>query len=163
MRTRRNDPARFAFIHTRDQPMNELKEGDKAPEFPELKAHRGSTIILYFYPKNFTPGCTTEACEFRDLHPKIRQRNAVVLGISPDPPDSHQKFIAKHGLPFPLVADPEHKIARAYGVWKQKTLYGKKFMGIERTTFIIGPDGRIKKIFRRVRPTGHAAEVLAAL
>ncbi len=143
--------------------MKQLQEGDPAPPFPELTAHKGSTVVVYFYPKDFTSGCTTEACEFRDLHEKIREQDAVVIGVSPDSPASHEKFIAKHGLPFTLVSDPGHKLARAYGVWKEKRMYGRKFMGIERSTFVIAPDGTIKKIFRRVKPAGHAKEVLAAL
>jgi peroxiredoxin Q/BCP len=143
--------------------MNALQEGDKAPEFLELTANKGSTIVIYFYPKDFTPGCTTEACEFRDMYQKIQENNAVVLGVSPDSPESHEKFVAKHGLPYSLVADRDHNIAESYGVWMEKSMYGKKFMGIERSTFVVGPDGRIKKIFRKVKPAGHAKEVLAAI
>jgi thioredoxin-dependent peroxiredoxin len=143
--------------------MATLKEGDKAPEFMELTGNKGSTVVLYFYPKDFTPGCTTEACEFRDLYGKITETEAVVIGISPDSPESHEKFVAEHGLPYSLVADEDHAIAKAYGVWTEKSMYGKKFMGIERSTFIVGPDGRIRKIFRRVKPAGHAAEVLTAI
>jgi thioredoxin-dependent peroxiredoxin len=143
--------------------MSELKEGDKAPPFLELTANKGSTVVVYFYPKDFTPGCTTEACEFRDLYEKVQEHNAVILGVSPDAPESHEKFIAKHGLPYTLVADEDHRISQAYGVWKEKSMYGKKFMGIERSTFIVGPDGRIQKIFRKVKPAGHAKEVLAAV
>ena len=143
--------------------MNELREGDEAPDFLELTANKGTTCVVYFYPKDFTPGCTTEACEFRDMYAKIQENNAVVIGISPDSPESHEKFIAHHGLPYTLVADQDHSIAEAYGVWKEKSMYGKKFMGIERSTFVIGPDGDIKKIFRRVKPAGHADEVLAAI
>jgi peroxiredoxin Q/BCP len=143
--------------------MNELKEGDKAPEFLELAANKGTPVVVYFYPKDFTPGCTTEACEFRDLYEKIQETGAVVLGVSPDSPESHEKFIAEHGLPYSLVADQDHRIAEAYGVWKEKSMYGKKFMGIERSTFVVGPDGRVKKIFRRVKPAGHAKEVLATV
>jgi peroxiredoxin Q/BCP len=143
--------------------MQQINEGDKAPLFPELTANKGSTCVVYFYPKDFTPGCTTEACEFRDLYEKITEQNAIVLGVSPDSPESHEKFIAKHGLPYLLVADEDHAIASAYGVWKEKSMYGRKYMGIERSTFIIGPDGRIQKIFRKVKPAGHADEVLAAI
>ena len=143
--------------------MNELKEGDKAPEFLELTANKGSTVVVYFYPKDFTPGCTTEACEFRDMYQNIKEADAVVFGVSPDSPESHEKFIAKHGLPYSLIPDEAHELAVAYGVWKEKSMYGRKFMGIERTTFVIAPDGTIKKIFRRVKPAGHAEEVLAAI
>src|SRR5216683_338954 len=114
--------------------MKELKEGDKAPSFLELAANKGSTIVVYFYPKDFTPGCTTEACEFRDLYEKIQDNNAVVIGISPDSPES-----------------------------KEKSMYGKKYMGIERSTFVIGPDGALKKIFRKVKAPGHAEEVLSVI
>lgn len=143
--------------------MKELQEGDKAPPFLELTANKGSTCVVYFYPKDFTPGCTTEACEFRDMYRKITEQDAVVLGVSPDSPESHETFIAEHGLPYSLVADEDHAIAEAYGVWKEKSMYGKKFMGIERSTFVISPDGIITKIFRRVKPAGHAEEVLAAI
>ena len=143
--------------------MKELKENDKAPEFLELSANRGGTVVLYFYPKDFTPGCTTEACNFRDLYDKITEKQAIVLGVSPDPPESHERFIAQHGLPYALIPDEEKAICLAYGVWKEKTSHGKTVMGIERTTFIVAPDGMIKKIFRKVKPEGHAQEVLAAL
>jgi peroxiredoxin Q/BCP len=143
--------------------MIQVKEGDKAPQFLELTANKGSTVVVYFYPKDFTPGCTTEACEFRDMYEKIQENNAVVIGVSPDSPESHEKFIARHGLPYTLVPDEDHKIAEAYGVWAEKSMYGKKFMGIERSTFVIGAEGDIKKIFRRVKPAGHAEEVLAAI
>ena len=143
--------------------MKELKEGDKAPQFLELTANKGSTVVVYFYPKDFTPGCTTEACEFRDMYEKIQENEAIVIGVSPDSPETHEKFIAEHGLPYSLVADEAHEIAVAYGVWREKSMYGKKFMGIERSTFVIGPDGDIKKIFRRVKPAGHAEEVLTAI
>jgi peroxiredoxin Q/BCP len=147
----------------KDSNMKTLNEGDKAPAFMELTGNKGSTVILYFYPKDFTPGCTTEACNFRDLYAKITENEAVVIGVSPDPPELHEKFIAEHGLPYSLVADEDRKIAEAYGVWKEKSMYGRKYMGIERSTFIVAPDGRIKKIFRRVKPAGHAEEVLAAI
>ncbi|HVM59578.1 MAG TPA: peroxiredoxin [Verrucomicrobiae bacterium] len=143
--------------------MKQLQEGDEAPSFLELTANKGSTCVVYFYPKDFTPGCTTEACEFRDMYRKITEQDAVILGVSPDSPESHEKFIAEHGLPYSLVADEDHAIAEAYGVWKEKSMYGKKFMGIERSTFVIGPDGRITKIFRKVKPAGHAEEVRAAI
>ncbi len=140
-----------------------MKEGDKAPAFLELNSNRGTTVVLYFYPKDFTPGCTTQACEFRDLYEKILEEDAIIIGVSPDSPESHEKFIAEHGLPYALVADEARKIAKSYGVWKEKSLYGRKYMGIERSTFIISPDGRIKKIFRRVKPAGHAQAILSAL
>jgi len=150
-------------LSQRDRPLKELKEGDKAPSFLELDSNRGSTVVLYFYPKDFTPGCTTQACEFRDLYERVKEDNAVVIGVSPDSPETHEKFIAEHGLPYTLVADEDHQIAESYGVWKEKSMYGKKYMGIERSTFIIAPDGRLKKIYRRVKPAGHAREVLTTL
>jgi peroxiredoxin Q/BCP len=140
-----------------------MKEGDQAPSFPQLKAHTGKTVVLYFYPKDNTPGCTVQACEFRDAHAKITGNHAVVLGVSPDSAKSHANFTTKFSLPFELVPDVDHKIAEAYGVWKEKSMYGRKYMGIERTTFIIAPDGRIQRIFTKVKPAGHAAEVLAAI
>lgn len=135
----------------------------KAPTFPQLKAHDGKTVVLYFYPKDNTPGCTVEACEFRDHHKKFAGKKAVVLGISPDSAKSHAKFTEKFGLPFELVPDEDHQIAEAYGVWKEKSMYGRKYMGIERTTFIIDPAGNIQQVFAKVKPKGHAAEVLAAI
>src|SRR6267154_6573732 len=141
--------------------MNTLKEGDKAPPFLELNANKGSTVVVYFYPKDFTPGCTTEACEFRDLYAKVEEQNAVVLGVSPDSPESHEKFIADLGLPYSLVPDEAHEVAVAYGVWKEKSMYGRKFMGIERSTFVIGPDGKIQKIYEKVKVNGHVEDILA--
>jgi len=143
--------------------MKELNEGEKAPPFLELTANKGSTCVVYFYPKDFTPGCTTEACEFRDMYDKITEQNAVILGVSPDSPESHEKFIAEHGLPYSLVADEDHAIATAYGVWKEKSMYGKKYMGIERSTFVVAPDGKITKIFRKVKVSGHVPEVLGVI
>ena len=143
--------------------MKDLRQGDPAPLFKELVANKGKTVVLYFYPRDDTPGCTTEACELRDAHNKIAHKNAVVLGVSPDSAGSHEKFSAKFNLPFMLVPDEDHPICKAYGVWKEKSMYGSKYMGVERTTFIIGPDGTIQKIFRKVKPAGHAEEVLAAI
>jgi peroxiredoxin Q/BCP len=123
----------------------------------------GKTVILYFYPKDDTPGCTKEACSFRDGHADLKKKGAVILGVSPDGPASHAKFIKKHGLTFDLLADEDHAIAEAYGVWVEKSMYGKKYMGVERSTFVIDPAGRIQAVFRKVKPDGHAGEVLAAL
>lgn len=148
------------------------KEGDKAPPFTlsdekgrnvSLKDFKGKTVILYFYPKDMTPGCTTEACDFRDTLPKIKRKKAVVLGVSPDPVTRHEKFIEKYDLNFPLLADEDKAVCKAYGVWQPKTLYGKKFMGVVRTTFIIGPTGKIEKIFPKVKVKGHVEAVLEAL
>lgn len=149
-----------------------LQEGDPAPEIElttdggepfRLSALQGSDVTLYFYPKADTPGCTTEACEFRDEHAAFTGLHAPVIGVSPDDPPALARFKAKYNLPFTLLSDPEHKAAEAYGVWKEKNLYGRDYMGIERTTFLIGKDGRIRKIFHKVKPKGHAAEVLEAL
>ncbi len=140
-----------------------MNEGDKAPVFPQLTAHKGTTVVVYFYPKDDTTGCTVEACELRDAYSTIKRRKAIVLGISPDSMESHEKFATKFSLPFELVPDDDHKISMAYGVWQEKSMYGRKYMGVVRTTFIIDPTGAIKKIFPKVKPKGHAAEVLAAL
>jgi len=140
-----------------------INEGDKAPAFPRLTALKGTTIVLYFYPKDDTTGCTVEACELRDAYPTLKKKKVVVLGVSPDSMKSHEKFATKFSLPFELIPDEDHKIALAYGVWQEKSMYGRKYMGIVRTTFIISPAGTIQKIFPKVKPKGHAAEVLAAL
>ena len=146
--------------------------GEKAPDFDletdsgkrlSLGELRGKVVILYFYPKDDTPGCTTEACEFRDLFPRFTRGKAVILGVSPDSPRKHANFKKKYDLPFTLLSDKDHKVAERYGLWVEKTFWGRKYMGVERTTFIIGPDGRIRKIFSKVNPEGHAAEVQAAL
>ena len=145
---------------------------DKAPEFtlPDqngeevaLKDFRGKYVVLYFYPRADTPGCTIEACEFRDSYRKIQNTGAVILGISPDQPKAQKKFEEKYKLPFTLLGDADKKVANAYGVIQEKNMYGKKVMGVARTTFIIGPDGKIKQIFSKVKPEGHAEEVLAYL
>lgn len=128
-----------------------------------LESLRGKPVVLYFYPKDDTPGCTTEACEFRDAFPRFSQSDAVILGVSPDSVASHVKFKKKFQLPFALLADEDHSMSEAYGVWKEKSMYGKKFMGIERTTFVIDKDGKIAKVFSKVKPAGHAAEVEAVL
>jgi len=149
-----------------------LKEGDKAPEIKlatdtdemfDLAAHKGETIILYFYPRSDTPGCTVEACEFRDSSKKIAKKGALIVGISPDTVKAQAKFKTKFDLPFILLADADRSVAESYGVVKEKNMYGKKVMGVARTTFIIGPDGKIEKIFDKVKPEGHADQVLATL
>ncbi|MER3409708.1 MAG: thioredoxin-dependent thiol peroxidase [Thermoleophilia bacterium] len=149
-----------------------VEEGKEAPDFElpsedggtvRLSSLRGRWVVLYFYPKDDTPGCTRQACGIRDAWQEIEQQEAVVLGVSPDPPDSHQRFKAKYGLPFTLLSDAEHAVAEAYGVWVEKTMYGKKRMGIERSTFVIAPDGTVRKALRRINPDTHADEVLAAL
>ena len=128
-----------------------------------LKDLKGRPVVLYFYPKDDTSGCTTEACGFRDAFPRFRKSNAVILGVSPDSVKSHQKFKAKYDLPFTLLADPDHAVAERYGVWKEKSMYGRTYMGVERTTFVIDPAGRIARIFHKVKPAGHAEEIEAAL
>jgi peroxiredoxin Q/BCP len=149
-----------------------LKEGDKAPDFEaaitgggrvSLSGLKGQNVVLYFYPKDDTPGCTKEACAFRDGYAKFKKAGAVVLGVSPDPVKSHDKFTEKFKLPFDLVSDEEKKIVQQYGVWGEKFFMGRKYMGTHRITFLVGPDGRIKKIWPKVKPDEHAAEVLAAL
>jgi peroxiredoxin Q/BCP len=149
-----------------------ISEGSKAPVF-SLKDQTGSTVrlgdfagkqvVLYFYPKDNTPGCTTEACDFRDNHSKLQKAGAVVLGVSPDSDKSHQKFIDKFSLPFPLLVDQDHEVAEKYGAWGEKSLYGRKFMGIIRSTFLIGADGKVKKVWPKVKVQGHADDVLKAI
>ena len=149
-----------------------LKEGDVAPKFTvatngggkiSLADFKGKNVILYFYPKDDTPGCTKEACAFRDQFADFNKKGAVILGVSPDSVKKHDKFVEKFKLPFTLLADVDKKIVEAYGVWGEKTFMGRKYMGTHRVTFLIGPDGRIKKIWPLVKPEEHAAEVLAAL
>jgi peroxiredoxin Q/BCP len=149
-----------------------LTPGARAPAFSlpsdegppvALKDFKGKRVVLYFYPKDDTSGCTTEACEFRDTWKAVQATGAVVLGVSPDGVASHVRFKAKYRLPFPLLADEDHAVAEAFGVWGEKSMYGRKYQGILRSTFIIGPTGRIAAVFARVKPKGHAAEVLAAL
>jgi thioredoxin-dependent peroxiredoxin len=153
--------------------MATLKEGNKAPEFNlpasdgknvALKEFKGKKrVILYFYPRDNTPGCTTEACGFRDNIKAIEKKDAVVLGVSPDGLSSHNKFIDKFNLPFILLSDEEKKTCKDYGVWVKKMMYGKEHMGIARTTFIIGKDGKIEKIYEKVKPDGHSEEILEFL
>ena len=149
-----------------------LKEGDKAPEFTaptngggrvSLSDFKGRNVVLYFYPKDDTPGCTKEACAFRDHFAEFKNKGAVVLGVSIDPVKAHDKFVQKYKLPFTLLADEDRKIVEAYGVWGQKSFMGRKYLGTFRVTFLIDPDGVIKKIWPSVKPEEHAEEVLAAL
>ncbi|HMP81150.1 MAG TPA: thioredoxin-dependent thiol peroxidase [Verrucomicrobiota bacterium] len=149
-----------------------LKEGDKAPAFKaptsgggtlSLADLKGKNVILYFYPKDDTPGCTKEACAFRDHFGTFKKKGAIVLGVSTDPVKSHDKFVQKFNLPFTLLADEDRKIVEAFGVWGQKSFMGRKYMGTHRVTFLIGPDGTIKKIWPTVKPEEHAEQVLAAL
>ena len=149
-----------------------LNEGDKAPDFSvkddkgndvSLQDFRGKKLVLYFYPKDDTTGCTAEACDFRDNLARIKREDAIVIGVSPDSEKKHAKFKTKYELTFPLLADEEKKIVNDYGVWKEKSMYGRKYMGVERTTFIIDEKGKIAKIFPKVKVAGHVDEVLAAL
>lgn len=152
--------------------LNEPSVGDKAPDFSasdetgrawSLKALKGKTVVLYFYPKDNTSGCTIEARDFRDLYDSFAKKKVCILGVSPDSAKSHAGFKAKNGLPFPLLADEDKAVCRAYGVWKQKSMYGRKFMGVERSTFIIGPDGKITHAVRKVAVSGHAQSMLEAV
>ena len=149
-----------------------VEEGKPAPDFElasdsgervKLSSLRGKPVVLYFYPKDDTPGCTAQACGIRDVYADFRQRGAVVLGVSPDDEASHVNFKEKYSLPFTLLADTGHEVAESYGVWKERNMYGKKFMGIERSTFVIDAEGNVTKAMRRVKPDTHAADVLAAL
>lgn len=148
-----------------------LQEGALAPDFElagpqgpvELRHFRGHTVVLYFYPKDDTPGCTIEACEFGKQHDSFKRRDAVVLGVSPDDQASHAKFIKKFGLPFTLLSDEHHKAAEKYGVWVEKNNFGKTYMGVQRATFLIDEAGRLAKVWPKVSAEGHAAEVLAAI
>jgi thioredoxin-dependent peroxiredoxin len=149
-----------------------LKEGDQAPSFDcatsgggrlSLADLKGKKVVLYFYPRDDTPGCTKEACSFRDHFAALKKKGAVVLGVSTDSAKSHDKFVEKFKLPFPLLIDEDKKIVEAYGVWGEKSFMGRKYMGVNRVTFFIGPDGFIKKIWPKVKPEEHVAEVLAAL
>ena len=149
-----------------------LKEGDLAPAFTAqtdggrtiaLADFAGRPVILYFYPRDDTPGCTKEACAFRDAYASFTAKGAVVLGVSADSVKAHDKFIKKFNLPFPLLADEDKRIVEAYGVWGEKSFLGRRYQGIHRVTFLIGGDGRIQKIWPKLKPVEHAAEVLAAL
>jgi peroxiredoxin Q/BCP len=149
-----------------------IEEGKPAPMFTlpgdtgeeiSLESLRGRPVVLYFYPRDDTPGCTRQACGIRGAWDEFEKRGAVVLGVSPDSPGRHTKFRSKYGLPFTLLADEDHAVAEAYGVWVEKSMLGKKYMGIERSTFVIDADGNVRKVMRRVKPDAHADDVLAAL
>ena len=149
-----------------------VEEGRPAPDFElvsdegttvRLSDLRGRPVVLYFYPKDDTPGCTVESCEFRDAYDVFRDRGAEILGVSPDGVGSHEKFKSKYGLPFPLLADPDHVAAEAYGVWVEKSMAGRKHMGIKRSTFLIDSDGNLARAMLGIKPAGHASEVLDAL
>lgn len=143
--------------------------GQTAPDFElpasngetiKLSDYKGKNVVLYFYPKDMTPGCTTEACDFRDHHESFAEVDAVILGVSPDPINRHEKFIEKHGLPFLLLADEEHQVAENYDVWKLKKNFGKEYMGIERSTFVIDKEGKLAHAWRKVKVKGHVEEAL---
>lgn len=166
MRLSNNNP----IENMSDSPIKELQVGDPAPSFEavnqkgetlRLEDFRGQKLVLYFYPKDDTPGCTKEACNLRDHHEALQQAGYRVLGVSIDSEASHQKFIDKHGLPFDLIADPDKELVEKYGVWKEKNMYGKKYMGTARTTFLIDEEGAITKIFKKVKSADHAAQILA--
>jgi thioredoxin-dependent peroxiredoxin len=149
-----------------------IAEGQPAPDFAlqtdtgetvRLSDQRGKQVVLYFYPKDDTPGCTTQACGIRDVYGEFERAGAVVYGISPDDVDSHEQFKSKYALPFTLLADDGHKVADEYGVWGERSYMGKTYMGVERSTFVIGEDGNVKKVMRQVKPATHADDVLAVL
>ena len=149
-----------------------IEVGKKAPDFSlldqdgkkvSLKNFKGKNVVLYFYPKDNTSGCTKEACNFRDEFPKFKKSDSVILGVSPDSVSSHKKFADKYKLPFTLLSDEDKKVLEKYEVWKEKSMYGRKYMGVERTTFIIDENGKIKKIFNKVKVDGHNKEVMEAL
>ena len=149
-----------------------IKEGTPAQQFSlpdetgtvrSLSDFAGQTIVLYFYPKDDTPGCTTQACNFRDDYSAYEQAGVTILGVSPDSPKSHTKFKEKFNLPFSLLADEQHELCEQFGVWGPKKFMGREYMGVSRTTFVIGPDGIVKKVFENVKPAEHSAEVLAAV
>lgn len=149
-----------------------LVPGDLAPDFTlvagdgtrhSLSSYRGSIVVLYFYPRDLTPGCTREACDFRDAGPEVKRHGVVVMGVSPDPPNRHTRFAEKYELNFPLLSDEEFEVSQLYGVWKKKKLYGKTFLGIERSTFIIDGEGVIRWMMRGVRVKDHVTQVLQQL
>ena len=149
-----------------------LEAGDPAPDFElgdqdgtvhRLGDYRGRTVVLYFYPRDETPGCTTEACSFRDAHGEIAAQGAVVLGVSTDDAESHRRFRERHALPFPLLVDEGASVASSYGAWGEKVLYGRRSIGMTRSTFVIGPDGRLVRVWKRARAAGHGEAVLKAL
>jgi thioredoxin-dependent peroxiredoxin len=149
-----------------------IEAGDTAPDFElpdqdgrlvKLSSYRGRNVVVYFYPRADTPGCTTQACGIRDRSAEYEAANAVVLGISPDKPAALRRFADKYGLPFTLLGDPEHEVADEYGVWVEKSMYGKRYMGIQRATFVVDPEGIVAHVIQKVKPKTHDDEVLAAL
>jgi len=146
-----------------DKPAPDFELSSDTGEKVKLSDFRGRPVVIYFYPKDDTPGCTTEACEFRDAYDVFRDRGAEVLGISPDDVRSHEKFKTKYGLPFTLLADPDHQVAEAYGVWGERKFAGRKYMGINRSTFVIDENGKVARSMMGIKPAGHAADVLETL
>jgi thioredoxin-dependent peroxiredoxin len=144
-----------------------LKPGDRAPDIKsdsfQLSKLKGKSVVIFFFPKADTPGCTKESCEFRDHSKQFAKKNAEIVGISPDKAEAQAKFATKYGLPYTFVPDVDHKIAEAYGVWKEKSMYGRKYMGIERTTFLVDQQGKLAHIWPKVKVAGHAEEVLESL
>ena len=172
MPTRKKTPPKAAKTPGKSAHPYVLKEGSRAPDFSlpdetgrvrSLKEFRGKKLVLYFYPKDFTSGCTQESCDFRDNLNRPASSGTAVVGVSADSVESHAKFKAKHGLNFSLLSDPEKKMLKAYGVWQKKSLYGREFMGIVRTTYIVDENGKIAKAFPKVSVTGHVGDVIAAL
>ncbi|WP_128896695.1 thioredoxin-dependent thiol peroxidase [Longirhabdus pacifica] len=152
--------------------MENIQEGQVVTDFTlhssneetvSLSDYRGKKVVIYFYPKDMTPGCTTESCDFRDFHPDFEKHNTAIIGISPDPIKSHHKFIEKHTLPFILLSDEDHQVSEAFGVWKLKKMYGREYMGIERSTFLLDEQGILIKAWRKVKVKGHVQEVLDAV
>jgi peroxiredoxin Q/BCP len=155
----------------------ELQSGDPAPDFTltavggaygdgqevRLSSLRGHPVVLYFYPKDDTPGCTAQACGLRDHYSAFVNKGALIFGVSVDSPKSHSKFIAKHGLPFPLLSDESREVTQSYGVWVEKSMYGKKYMGTERSTFVVAADGSIRSIHRKIQPAAHVETILKDL
>jgi thioredoxin-dependent peroxiredoxin len=148
------------------------REGEPAPDFTllsdagdevTLSSFRGRPVVLYFYPKDDTEGCTSQACGLRDAFPRFESAGAVILGVSPDSVESHKAFKEKYALPFTLLADTDHRVAEEYGVWKEKSMFGRSYMGVERTTYLIDPQGKVAFVFERVKPATHAADVAQAL
>jgi peroxiredoxin Q/BCP len=163
-----------AVVNDPDDPTSGgvVEEGMPAPDFSltsdtgevvSLSDLRGSPIVLYFYPRDDTPGCTAQACGIRDMWGELQRKGAVVLGVSPDGPKKHVKFKEKYRLPFTLLSDAEHEVAETYGTWVEKSMYGKTYMGMERSTFVIDADGKVAKVMRKVKPADHADDMLAAL
>jgi peroxiredoxin Q/BCP len=159
----RHAPGNLARVVAEGKPAPDFELLSDAGETVRLSELRGKPVVLYFYPRDDTPGCTKQACGIRDAWDAFRETGAVVLGVSPDGEASHEKFKRKYGLPFTLLADPDHRLAEEYGFWVEKSFAGKRYMGIERSTVVIAPDGTVAKVFRKVKPDRHAEQVLDVL